>query len=347
MRNFWNNSPSAPIEGIYNFIATSNPTYWGNNRHKLAIVKEKEVYKIIYLQGSNPAVWKEGELKGKFTATTTPGLYNVTSWLLENKMPSNADFYLKYHDKKVTLYDTKNLVETTFIKLYPENEIEFSIEEQSKQKKSEEKKELKGNGSGFFVGKNIIATNHHVVEGASEIKVVIKTASDIKTYTSKVLCCDKTNDLALLMVDDMEFQPLLTIPYNIYQRTIDVGSSIFTMGYPMAHVMGSEIKVTDGIISSKTGYDGQISAYQISAPIQPGNSGGPMFDKTGNLVGITSSGIQGANNVGYAIKSSYLYQLMDAAPISIKDITDKSPKQCEFTELIKEFAPFIVMILIY
>ena len=347
LRNFWNNSPSAPIEGIYNFIATSNPTYWGNNRHKLAIVKEKEVYKIIYLQGSNPAVWKEGELKGRFTATTTPGLYNVTSWLLENKMPSNADFYLKYHDKKVTLYDTKNLVETTFIKLYPENEIEFAIEEQSKQKKSEEKKELKGNGSGFFVGKNIIATNHHVVEGASEIKVVIKTASDIKTYTSKVLCCDKTNDLALLMVDDMEFQPLLTIPYNIYQRTIDVGSSIFTMGYPMAHVMGSEIKVTDGIISSKTGYDGQISAYQISAPIQPGNSGGPMFDKTGNLVGITSSGIQGANNVGYAIKSSYLYQLMDAAPISIKDITDKSPKQCEFTELIKEFAPFIVMILIY
>ena len=115
----------------------------------------------------------------------------------------------------------------------------------------------------------------------------------------------------------------------------------------MAQAMGSEIKVTDGIISSKTGYEGQISSYQISAPIQPGNSDGPMFNLEGNLVGITSAGITGANNVGYAIKSSYLYQLMDAAPIDIKDITDKSPKQSSFTELIKEFAPYVAMILIY
>jgi hypothetical protein len=72
-----------------------------------------------------------------------------------------------------------------------------------------------------------------------------------------------------------------------------------------------------------------------------------MFDKEGNLVGITSAGIIGADNVGYAIKSSYLYQLMDAAPISISDITDKSPKQDNLTQLIKEFAPYVVMILIY
>jgi S1-C subfamily serine protease len=233
------------------------------------------------------------------------------------------------------------------MKLYPENDIEFSMVEQVKTEKSNAPKELKGNGSGFFVGKNIIATNNHVVEGANEIKVLIQTASDVKTFSTKVLCVDKINDLALLMIDDMEFQHLTTLPYNIYQRTIDVGSSIFTMGYPMAQAMGSEIKVTDGIISSKTGYEGQISSYQISAPIQPGNSGGPMFNLEGNLVGITSAGITGANNVGYAIKSSYLYQLIDAAPITIEDITDKSPKQTEFTELIKEFAPYVVMVLIY
>lgn len=346
LRNFWNNSPSAPIEGVYNFISTSNTTYWGSNRHRIAIVKEKETYKVIYLQGSNPAVWKEGELKGTFTATTTPGLYKVNSWHLENKMPSNADFYLEYHDKQIRLYDTKNYVETIFMKLYPENDIEFSMVEQTDEK-SNNPKELKANGSGFFVGKNIIATNYHVVEGANEIDVLIQTASDVKTYSTKVLCVDKTNDLALLMVDDKEFKAISTLPYIIYQRTIDVGSSIFTMGYPMAQAMGSEIKVTDGIISSKTGYEGQISAYQISAPIQPGNSGGPMFNKEGYLVGITSAGIQGANNVGYSIKSSYLCQLIDAAPITIDDITDKSAKQSSFTELIKEFAPYVVMVLIY
>lgn len=347
LRKFWGNAPASPIEGIYNFIATSNPTYWGSNRHKLAIVKEKEIYKIIYLQGSNSSVWKEGELKGTFTATTTPGLYKIDSWYLDNKMLSKADFYLEYHDKKIRLYDAKNYVETSFMKLYPENDIEFSIVDQNEQEKPKSSKELKGNGSGFFVGKKVIATNYHVVEGANEINVLIQTASDVKTYSTKVLCVDKTNDLALLMIDDKEFESISTLPYNIYQRTIDVGSSIFTMGYPMAQSMGSEIKVTDGIISSKTGYEGEISAYQISAPIQPGNSGGPMFDKDGNLVGITSAGIPGANNVGYSIKSSYLYQLMDAAPITIEDITDKSPKNQTFTELIKEFAPYVVMVLIY
>lgn len=347
LRKFWNNSPAAPIEGIYNFISTSNPQFWGNTRHRLAVVKEKDTYKVIYLEGSNEAVWKEGELKGTFTATTTTGLYKVNKWFLENKMPSKSDFYLEYHDKQIRLYDAKNYVETTFMKLYPENEIEFSVANQDVQKKTKEPKELKGNGSGFFVGKNIIATNNHVVEGANEINILIQTASDIKTYSTKVLCTDKTNDLALLMIDDKEFGHISSIPYNIHQRTIDVGSSIFTMGYPMAQIMGSEIKVTDGIISSKTGYEGQISAYQISAPIQPGNSGGPMFDKDGNLVGITSAGIPDANNVGYSIKSSYLYQLMDAAPINIEDITDKSPLKRDFTELIKEFAPYVVMVLIY
>ena len=347
LRKYWNNSPAAPIEGIYNFISTSNPQYWGENRHRLAVVKEKETYKVVYLQGSNQAVWKEGELKGTFTATTTPGLYKVNSWYMENKMLSKADFYLEYHDKKITLYDTKNYVETIFMKLYPENDIEFSVESQEKQENSNESKELKGNGSGFFVGKKVIATNYHVVDGANEINVLVQTASDVKTFSTKVLCVDKTNDLALLMIDDKEFENISTLPYNIYQRTIDVGSSIFTMGYPMAQTMGSEIKVTDGIISSKTGYEGQISAYQISAPIQPGNSGGPMFDKEGNLVGITSAGITGADNVAYAIKSSYLYQLMDAAPINIEDITDKSPKQNNFTEQIKEFAPYVVLVLIY
>ena len=347
LRKIWNNSPASPIEGIYNFISTSNPIAWGDNRHRLAIIKEKEIYKIIYLEGSNQAVWTEGELKGTFTATTTPGLYKVNSWYLDNKMPSKSDFYLEYNDKKITLYDTKNYIETIFIKLYPENDIDFSIVKQDKKEQLKQPKELKGNGSGFFVGKNIIATNNHVVEDANEIQILIQTALDVKRYSAKVLCVDKINDLALLMVDDREFQHLSTLPYNIYQRTLDVGSDIFTMGYPMAQVMGSEIKVTDGIISSKTGYEGQISAYQISAPIQPGNSGGPMFDKEGNLVGITSAGIPGANNVGYAIKSSYLCQLMDAAPISIDNITDLNSKPNDFVKLIKEFVPYVVMVLIY
>jgi S1-C subfamily serine protease len=150
-----------------------------------------------------------------------------------------------------------------------------------------------------------------------------------------------------LKIDDTTFTNLPALPYAVKSTILDVGTSVFALGYPMSNTLGEELKVTDGIISSKTGYQGDIVTYQISAPIQPGNSGGPMFDKEGNLVGITSAGIPGAENVGYSIKSSYLYQLMDAAPITIEDIADKSPKQNTFTELIKEFAPYVVMILIY
>jgi S1-C subfamily serine protease len=74
-----------------------------------------------------------------------------------------------------------------------------------------------------------------------------------------------------------------------------VGSNVFALGYPMAlSLMGEEVKFTDGKISSKTGFQGDITTYQISVPIQPGNSGGPLFDYDGNIVGITNAGINKA-----------------------------------------------------
>ncbi len=80
--------------------------------------------------------------------------------------------------------------------------------------------------------------------------------------------------------------------------------------------MGDEIKLTNGIISSKTGFQGDITAYQISAPVQPGNSGGPLFNKTGNLIGIIKSKYRGAENVSYALKIAYLKNLIDQLPIT-------------------------------
>jgi S1-C subfamily serine protease len=78
--------------------------------------------------------------------------------------------------------------------------------------------------------------------------------------------------------------------------------------------MGDEIKLTNGIISSKSGFQGDITTYQMTAPIQPGNSGGPMFDNKGNLVGIVNAKHRGAENASYAVKSSYLLTLIDQLP---------------------------------
>ena len=92
-------------------------------------------------------------------------------------------------------------------------------------------------------------------------------------------------------------------------------------------LMGTEIKFTDGKISSKTGMQGDITSYQISVPIQPGNSGGPLFDYDGNLIGITTSTINRkydmTENVNYAVKTSYLKNLIDVLRSLVKIGSEK------------------------
>lgn len=81
--------------------------------------------------------------------------------------------------------------------------------------------------------------------------------------------------------------------------------------------MGLDIKLTNGIISSKTGFEGNIAEYQMSAPVQPGNSGGPLFDKNGNIIGVVCAKHREAENAGYAIKASYIRNLVELLPTGI------------------------------
>ena len=193
----------------------------------------------------------------------------------------------------------------------------------------------------------IIATNYHVVDNAHEIKIVVKDGTEVKSYAAKVLVTDKTNDLALVSITDKEFNGVRDIPYSLYLDTKEVGTSIFSMGYPMSNILGGEVKITDGIINSKTGYEGDIATYQISSPIQPGNSGGALFDKNGVLVGITNAGVLSAQNVGYAIKATYLKNLIDAAPVYIDLPKGKNLAGRDLTDLVKILSPYIVLVEIY
>ena len=86
-------------------------------------------------------------------------------------------------------------------------------------------------------------------------------------------CRDLTNDL-ILKIEDNQFSGFGTIPYGVSSKMADVGESIFVLGYPLTQTMGDEIKLTDGLISSRTGFQGDIANYQMSAPVQPENSGG-------------------------------------------------------------------------
>lgn len=209
--------------------------------------------------------------------------------------------------------------------------------------------ELLATGSGILISDNIIITNNHVIDGANKIEVVINANGIPETYSAKVLCTDKTNDLAIVCVKDEKFSNVGDAPFSIKSNVADVGTSVFAMGFPMSQYLGDEVKVTDGIISSKSGFDGDLATYQISAAIQPGNSGGPLFDNTGNLIGITSAGLDKriADNVGYAIKSSYVLNLIDSAPINIRIPNNNNAKAKNLPDLIKALKPFVVLLKIY
>ena len=208
--------------------------------------------------------------------------------------------------------------------------------------------EWAGNGSGVIISKSgYIVTNHHVIKDSSEIEVEFILNEEVQKFNAEVVQVDKTNDLAIIKIVDMNFDGVNDLPYNFKTRASDVGTKIYAYGYPMAlSIMGKEIKVTDGIISAKSGYDGDITTYQISAPIQGGNSGGPLFDDKGNLLGINSSGLvkELADNVGYTIKSSYILNLLDVMPKTIELPSSKKLQSLPLTEQIKEISKYVVLV---
>jgi S1-C subfamily serine protease len=206
------------------------------------------------------------------------------------------------------------------------------------------------NGTGFFIDlKGYIATNYHVVDNASEIQVEFNRNGSKQIYQAKVIKSDARNDIAIIKINSDDFIPFDTVPYFFKIDVADVGSSVFTLGFPMAlSLMGEDIKFTDGKISSKTGFLGDINSYQISVPIQPGNSGGPLFDFDGNLIGITSATVNRkldlTENVNYAIKSGYLVNLVDVLDVKLQLPNNLSLTTISLTDKIKILSDFVVLI---
>lgn len=203
-----------------------------------------------------------------------------------------------------------------------------------------------GNGSGFFIDTSgVIATNYHVIANAKQIEVCFLVQGAKKMYKASVISSDKNNDLAIIKIDDPEFKHFKKIPYSFKNKVSDVGSSVFALGYPMAlSLMGEEVKFTDGKISSKSGFQGDINTYQITVPVQPGNSGGPLFDSKGNIIGIVNSKLTSGDNVAYAIKSAYLNTLAETLPFKLSLPCEKALASKSLVEKIKVVSDYVVLI---
>lgn len=190
------------------------------------------------------------------------------------------------------------------------NRIARAKEEQSHSSSANSVSET-WSGTGFALNNGYIVTNAHVVDKAKTVLVYGINGDMSIGYTANIKGIDRVDDLAIIKIADSRFPGFGSVPYTIKKDLLDVGEDIWVLGYPLTQVLGNEIKLTNGIISSMSGFQGDPSTYQISAPLQPGNSGGPLFDSRGNIVGIVNAGVPGAENVGYAVKSYRLYNLAD------------------------------------
>lgn len=285
------------IVGIYQGVTQDD------NQYKLACYKNGESYKLIYLSSRESLPqWRVGDVKAELEPTATPTMYTA-KWRMGNKT-LNTDCYVVFEGGSMKTFIDGD--QTLYVKLYPTSSANVGIGGGSSIGGAE------WSGTGFALKNNYIVTNYHVIEDAKTINIQGVNGDFSTKYNASVVASDKFNDLAILKVEGVNISTS-GIPYSVKTSTSEVGEDVFVLGYPLTSTMGEEIKLTTGVVSSKTGFQGDVSLYQISAPIQPGNSGGPLFDGNGNVIGIVSAKHKGAENVGYAIKASYLRNLMESA----------------------------------
>jgi V8-like Glu-specific endopeptidase len=181
-------------------------------------------------------------------------------------------------------------------------------------------------GSGFFVRENIIATNLHVVEGATTgyAKIVGKKQKyDVAGYVA----IDNKMDLVLLKINDANVPSL---PLGNSSKTA-IGDEIYAVGNPQ----GLEGTFSKGIISAIRTIE-KDTLLQITAPISPGSSGGPILNNEGNVIGISIATFKGGQNLNFAIPASYLATLLDNIK-SVKLLSVKEKPEKEVKSILEDF----------
>jgi S1-C subfamily serine protease len=162
--------------------------------------------------------------------------------------------------------------------------------------------DFKSGGTGFLIdGKGYLVTNAHVVRNAT----VVEVQNSQGEYKARILHLDLVADLAFLKIEDTAFHSH-QLPYGISRSNARLGEDLFTEGYPR-----DEIVYSKGYVSARTGFKGDSLGYQITIAANPGNSGTPVFNKDGEVVGIVRGTEQDAQMVVFAIRSKSIFRAVD------------------------------------
>lgn len=168
-------------------------------------------------------------------------------------------------------------------------------------------------GTGFALTNNgYIATNYHVVKDAHSI--VIQTA-DNKDFKAYVVAFEPNTDVAILKIEDSSFRFGNTaLPYRFTKQASDLGQKVFTMGYPQDNLVYNE-----GYISCEHGFDDDSTSYQLEMVANPGQSGAPVLDQSGNVVALVTGKQSNTSGTTFAVHAQALLELINSLPNSTQD----------------------------
>ncbi|HTX20278.1 MAG TPA: serine protease [Candidatus Aquilonibacter sp.] len=204
-------------------------------------------------------------------------------------------------------------------------------------------------GTGFFITDDgYLISNYHVVKDATKIRLLTSAG----LIDAKVVQVDEANDLALLKADG-KFSPL---PISS-SRSAQLGGTVATVGFPDIGLQGFAPKLAKGEIASLSGAEDDPRYFQISVPVQPGNSGGALVDERGNVIGIVSAKLDAASalaasgalpeNVNYAVKSSLLLSFLESVPDVDAKLKAPNTADEKFEDVVKSAQDAAVLVLVY
>jgi serine protease Do len=202
--------------------------------------------------------------------------------------------------------------------------------------------EYTSGGTGFLVdSKGYLVTNAHVVKDAQHVAVQSSNGKDLRAV---VIYADADKDIAILKITDKNYKPLSPIPYAIKRSSGDLSESIFTLGYPR-----NDIVYGDGYIAAKTGYNGDTLSCQITIPANKGNSGSPVLNKNGEVIGILSKKENTVEGAAFALRSKYIFEALnelqkDSSYRNIKLPVSSSLKGKDRTQQVKTISDYVFMV---
>ena len=169
-------------------------------------------------------------------------------------------------------------------------------------------------------------------------------SSNGKDLFAKVIYSDIEKDIAILKITDKNYKPVSSIPYSIRRNGGDLAEAIFTMGYPR-----NDIVYGNGYIASKTGYNGDTLSCQITIPANKGNSGSPVLNKNGEVIGILSKKENTVEGAAFALRSKYIFEAVnelqkDSSYKNIKLPVASTLKGKERTQQVNSISGFVFMV---